>query len=206
MRFHTRLSQSSGFIPVSPIERHQSQPDEIMKSKQIQLMLALLASVSATAQEPEGPAGHRPPPPVPPLFAAIDADHDGIISAAEIQGASDALKGLDQNGDGTITRDELRPPRPAGENATEGDVPKGPPPGKFPPPPVIAALDTDKDGTISAEELTNAPESLKQLDKDDDGALSPQELRPQGPPPPPREDGGDHPQGPPPEEDDGAPM
>src|SRR5262245_59204883 len=35
--------------------------------------------------------------------------------------------------------------------------------------PIVAALDTDKDGTISAEELKNAVASLKTLDKDGDG-------------------------------------
>jgi Ca2+-binding EF-hand superfamily protein len=50
------------------------------------------------------------------------------------------------------------------------------------PSPVIAALDTDKDGTISAEELENAVKSLKTLDKNDDGKLTPDELRPPGGP------------------------
>jgi Ca2+-binding EF-hand superfamily protein len=48
---------------------------------------------------------------------------------------------------------------------------------------LIAALDADKNGTISASELESAPESLKQLDKNADGELSPEEIRPQGPPP-----------------------
>lgn len=58
---------------------------------------------------------------------------------------------------------------------------------------MIAALDTNKDGSLSAEELKAAPESLLGLDKDGDGELSPQELFPHGPPPPPppHEDGPD---------------
>ncbi len=43
---------------------------------------------------------------------------------------------------------------------------------------VVMALDTDKDGDISAEELTNAPASLKGLDKNKDGKLASDELRP----------------------------
>ncbi len=54
----------------------------------------------------------------------------------------------------------------------------GPPPGGPPPSPLIAALDTDKDGTISAAELKNASASLAALDRSGDGALSPEELRP----------------------------
>jgi hypothetical protein len=172
-----------------------------MKTKTIHLTLALLASAAATAREPEGDETRRPPP-IPPLFAFFDADHDGTLSAAEIKSASEALGKLDQDGDGEISRKEMRPPRPDG-----GNGPQGPPPlGKLPPPPLIAALDADKDGTISAEELEGAPESLKTLDENADGELSPEELHPHGPPPPPHEGGESHPQGPPPQGDDGEPM
>lgn len=40
---------------------------------------------------------------------ALDADHDGQLSAEEIEGAGEALKSLDEDGDGVVTRDELRP-------------------------------------------------------------------------------------------------
>ena len=142
------------------------------------LLIALLASAAASAREPKQP---RKPLPVPPIIALFDADHDGVISTDEIETASDALAQLDRNSDGEITVDEVGPP-PRDRKPEDGE-PKGPPPGKFPPPPVIAALDTDKDGTISAEELEAAPESLKELDINEDGELSPQELHPKGPPP-----------------------
>ncbi len=64
----------------------------------------------------------RPPPPEggrrpkPPLITALDKDNDGALSAAEIARAPAALKALDRNRDGTITDDELRPPRPGDEN------------------------------------------------------------------------------------------
>ena len=64
---------------------------------------------------PGGPGGmgprHMPPP---PLMEALDANHDGVIDAAEIANASAALKSLDKNGDGKLTQDELRPHRPQG--------------------------------------------------------------------------------------------
>jgi hypothetical protein len=66
-----------------------------------------------------GMGGHRPPP---PIMAALDANHDGVIDADEIANASTALKTLDKNGDGKLTQDELRPPRP------EGQSQDGPPP------------------------------------------------------------------------------
>ena len=58
---------------------------------------------------PGGPGGRRGGP----LLAIFDTNKDGVIDADEIAKASDSLKKLDKNGDGKITEDELRPPRPA---------------------------------------------------------------------------------------------
>src|SRR2546422_11568586 len=45
----------------------------------------------------------------PPLVVAtLDANHDGIIDAGEIANASQALKSLDKNADGRLSREELR--------------------------------------------------------------------------------------------------
>ncbi len=44
--------------------------------------------------------------------------------------------------------------------------------------PLMAALDTDQDGTLSAAEIANASKSLLKLDTDGDGVLSAEELRP----------------------------
>ena len=43
-----------------------------------------------------------------PILAALDADHDGLISAEEIAGAAIALRKLDKNQDGKLTEDEVR--------------------------------------------------------------------------------------------------
>ena len=45
-------------------------------------------------------------------FDRLDANHDGVIDAAEIKNAAVALKSLDKNADGTLTAAELRRPRP----------------------------------------------------------------------------------------------
>ncbi|MGH7969197.1 MAG: EF-hand domain-containing protein, partial [Limisphaerales bacterium] len=72
---------------------------------------------------------HRPPP----LIAALDANHDGVIDADEIANAPAALKTLDKNGDGKLTMDELMPPRPP-RGAGPGNH-EGPPPTDDAPPP-----------------------------------------------------------------------
>jgi len=62
--------------------------------------------------------------PPPPLILALDADKDREISAEEIANASEALKTLDKNGDGKLTREELRPnfpPRPGGPGGQQGE-------------------------------------------------------------------------------------
>ncbi len=192
---HTREVSS----PVFPMRGAPPTTRQIMKTLRLQWMLALAAGVTASAQPPP-PRGDRRPPSVPPLIAVFDTNHDRELSAAEIQAAADVLGKFDRNGDGKVTIAELHlPPPPDGKR-----IPKDPPPSKPPVPPVIAALDADHDGTISATELEGAPASLKTLDKNGDGELSPEELRPHGPPP--RADGqggGDRPQGPPPGEEAG---
>lgn len=47
--------------------------------------------------------------------------------------------------------------------------------------PLVAALDTNRDGTISADEIRNASKTLIALDKNSDGQLTEEELRPQFP-------------------------
>jgi hypothetical protein len=75
----------------------------------------------------DAPQGDRPPPPPSPLLQALDANHDGVISADEIANASKALLALDTNGDGTLDHDELCPPPPEGPPGLDGPPP--PPPG-----------------------------------------------------------------------------
>lgn len=166
-----------------------------MKTLRIQWVIALAATLTATARPPQGRPG-PPPPPIPPLFAAFDTDRDQELSAEEIAAAAAILAKLDLNHDGEVSLEEsLMPPSEEKKSRNkpkkeDRPMPEGRPehPGKRPVPPLIDALDLNKDGTISADELAGAPESLKTLDKDNDGTLSPAELHPQGPPPPGNED------------------
>jgi hypothetical protein len=71
----------------------------------------------------------------------------------------------------------------------EGGPPSGPPvpggsPGGFVPP-IVGAMDLNKDGVLDKDEIAKATESLKSLDKNGDGKLTQEEFRPapgSGPP------------------------
>lgn len=70
----------------------------------------------------------------------------------------------------------------------QGERPMGPPPGRGPGRgmmvgPLMAVLDADKDGELSAAEIANASQALKKLDKNGDGKVDRKELmawRPEG--------------------------
>ena len=92
---------------------------------------------------PGGPGGGRHHPPIPAIVRALDVNHDGIIDSNEIANASAALKSLDKNGDGKLTRDEFMGPRPQrphddggpGPGSGESRMPRMPMvPGKSAPP------------------------------------------------------------------------
>jgi len=105
-------------------------------------LAALLAANVACAEEADGPRRRRQGPPEgagrggepqgrgrrqpPPIIKALDADRNGEISAEEIANAAAALKTLDKNGDGKLTRDEIMPEwarRGGPEGGGEGDGP-----------------------------------------------------------------------------------
>jgi Ca2+-binding EF-hand superfamily protein len=188
-----------------------------------------------------------------PAFQALDADRDGVISAAELANAPASLRALDKNGDGKLTEDEVRPQfggrgrggrgdepgETAGPSAdelvqtlmgfdkngdgklTKDELPErmqglfdradanhdgvltadeirksaqsaapaqqgrgrdggGRGPSFMRMDPILAAIDTDSDGEISAAELAASAKSLKKLDANGDGRLSEDEVRIQG--------------------------
>jgi Ca2+-binding EF-hand superfamily protein len=153
----------------------------------------LMASAQDDGPPPGGPGGpggmHRRPP--LPLIVALDANHDGVIDANEIANASAALKTLDKNGDGQLTKDEYLPPRPSGASGTHHP----------PMPAILKALDANGDGVIDASEIATASAALKTLDKNGDGQLTRDEYLGPRPPRPSGENSGDGPpSGPPPDD------
>lgn len=157
------------------------------------------------AQQPEGPTPPPKPPhgrPAPRLLSALDTDQNGVISAEEMAHAATALRTLDQNADGQLTSEEIGPPpppaplpphHPRGEGHGSPTPPharshdKGPdhrpdkPVRTFPgrgSSPLVAALDTDRDHTLSSAEIEAATAALKTLDRNGDGQLTREELAP----------------------------
>ena len=161
------------------------------------LSTALLLSVAVyAAQEPV-----RGGPPaqalqfmrISPILNAIDVDHDGVISAAELANAPARLKSLDKNGDGKLTRDEFAltfgggrgrggergrgadAGRGAGERNFEVPIP-GPTAEEL-----LASLlayDKNKDGKLSKKEVPVRQQGIfERGDLDKNGVLDAAELR-----------------------------
>jgi len=79
----------------------------------IAVLIALTAGLSvlqaqsvATSPKASTPRAAKASPPL--LVATLDANNDGIIDAGEIGNASKALKSLDKNADGRLSKEELR--------------------------------------------------------------------------------------------------
>jgi hypothetical protein len=117
----------------------------------------------------------------PPIAATLDADTNGVLSAAEIEQAPSQLLKLDQNGDGQLSAEELCP---GGLGRGGQDCPWG---GQGQgrracangqKSLLLALLDTDKDGVLGSAEINGAPAALKALDKNNDGQVTADEVRP----------------------------
>jgi len=54
------------------------------------------------------------------MFRLLDTNHDGNLSASEMDRATIAFRTLDQNGDGMLSRQELRRAFAAGNRQPQG--------------------------------------------------------------------------------------
>ncbi len=77
----------------------------------------------------------------------------------------------------TFAQDDARPPQRPPQNRDGGPGFGGP----RPIPPLMAALDANRDGVIDETEIKNASEALRKMDRNGDGKLTLEELRPRRP-------------------------
>jgi Ca2+-binding EF-hand superfamily protein len=100
------------------------------------------------------------------VLQALDTDHDGSISAAEIKAAPQSLLALDRNGDGQLTADELQP-RPENAGASADDLVTQ-----------LMSFDKNSDGMLTTDELPARMQNIFQRgDADHDSKLTPDEIR-----------------------------
>ena len=161
------------------------------------LLGALVASpVALSAADDQGPGGRRGGDAVQRGPRDGDAgNRDFAQRGPDGRGPSSGDRGPRQGGPpfGGSDRPEGRGPAGRGPGGPEGFGPGGPRGGAFGPMagrpgagpemmmrmmPVLAALDADQDGVISASEISNASKALMKLDRNGDGKLTAEELRP----------------------------
>jgi Ca2+-binding EF-hand superfamily protein len=113
----------------------------------------------------QGPAKGPGSQPRVPLLA-LDTDHDGMLSAAEIAAAPRSLATLDRNQDGRLTDDEYLPPPQASGASAEELVQQ------------LMALDRNQDGVLTPNELPARMQNLFQrADANHDRKITPDEIR-----------------------------
>jgi Ca2+-binding EF-hand superfamily protein len=109
----------------------------------------------------------QPPQNQPRVFLlALDTDHDGQLSAAEIAAASASLLTLDKNHDGQITPDEYAPRFQANSPVSNELYAR------------LMAMDANKDGVLTVDEVPERMQPMfKRGDTDHDGKLTGDEIR-----------------------------
>ena len=130
-------------------------------------------------EEPRGPGGRFGGGPQPsPMFTAVDADGDGVITNRELRKAAAALKTLDADGDGNITQEEASPARGSGRGGPGGR--RGPGGLGDPNAMIDRIMEGDKngDGQLSPDEVPpQMGRMLSDADLNGDRVIDQQELR-----------------------------
>lgn len=129
------------------------------------LTVAEIQAMSAGQSDPQGrPLGHGNATGMlrlDPVMDALDADHDGVLSAAEIASAPGALKVLDTNADGMLDATELRMRQQTAAQRAEH---------------LFDEWDTNKDGGLVKAELPDRMQpQFEAIDVNHDGRIDVQE-------------------------------
>lgn len=136
------------------------------------ILMAIVAfaglAVFIYAQGPERPRF------VSPAQVVIDSNSDGTLSAEEISKAPEKLRGLDKNGDGRLTEDELRPNFER-ERREGGEGPRTNPGEDLAN--TLMSFDANKDGKLAKTEVPERMQGIfTRADADKDGFLTRDEL------------------------------
>lgn len=124
----------------------------------------------AGRQQQQDPA--RRGMPMDSIRSALDTDHDGVVSQAELAQAPAALAKLDRNQDGALTDDEVRP---AMGGMRGGGGPRGNPAEMYKR--LLEENDANKDGKLAVSELPERMrEFLGRADSNGDGFVTPEEM------------------------------
>lgn len=153
-----------------------------MNSRNVSFFAALVlasSSFAATATTTESTPRRTSTLTSPVLFAALDLDHDGVLSTTEQSYAAITLSALDVDGDGVISSNELAGPARTqtsrrGASAEVQFVAYRPVSDLN----LLIQLDANHDGILQPFELANAASSLRELDSNRDGVLTRSEVLP----------------------------
>jgi hypothetical protein len=147
------------------------------------LALTLGGGVCSAGDDDRPHAGKDP-------FQQFDRNEDGKISVGEFPGTSARFAELDRDGDGFLSRDELRADTPMAlpsfGGAHEGPSGGGHGAGRSGPG-GFEKDDSNGDGKVSRDEFTGPADLFAKLDSNGDGYITKDEIKNQGPPngPPP---------------------
>ena len=121
----------------------------------VTIVVATIGGITALRAQP--PFGG---PPLDPVSQALDTNHDGTISADEIDNAVQSLKALDKNEDGKLTFEEIAPLGPPGFGGAGGGRrgPRGP----RVEPKLVMQFDADGNGVLDRSERQKARAHLKE--------------------------------------------
>ena len=151
-----------------------------------------IAAMPDPGPGPGKPAEGKRPERARRFFSRFDKNGDGKVTLDEVPPEQRPmierlLRRGDKDGDKALSLEEftdaLRQGRPGEARPAEGDGRRPPFPGGrgLPFPSLFSALDTDRDGKLSAAEIAAAPEVIRKLDKNGDGVVTPDEIMAQTP-------------------------